>query len=386
MPVVATVLGSLAAGVARNAVVDEAKQSITLSQAEKLVGRTLLAKSINAAQSDSLVSASQAARVVPVMLMDTTLSTVPFITDVVATLHSLFTGMYLMAINLDNTVQGVEVRSRLARYNPERSALVAGYDLVAASLEALPAATSQYIGLPGTNALPRDTYFGIKPSLEASASDLNKVVNDVSNLAVGKMIDVCIGDRNYPVQINLLPMPATPANIVDIFTVGTYDTSMRARWREFKAGNISFWRDLILAGDRIDAFAQSASKDQSGYLKEMQKRSGKSALAFALSGEPSPSTASSIIVLNSATSDQLYREHGIDINDYRKRQELFRKTYAMMICEVDPEWESAKFYYRGIERPTEVNAANMKRSSKGDGSDVMELMKVYMSGSAPGRL
>lgn len=399
MSIAAAVLGSLAVDMvgtgAKNSFKEAQNNGVLprlLSKGSLKVTADRLNKMGDMAHADSLVSASQPSRVEPVMLMDTTLANVPFITDVVATMHSLFTGLYLMAINLDHEVNGVSARSRLSKYNPERSVINAGRDLVALGLESNTPVlmTSQYIGLPSSGSLTRNELFDIKPSNEASATDMNRVVQDVSNLAVGKLIDVNIGgggeNITVPVQIRLLPLPATPKNVLDIFTVGTYDGTLKNRWREFRAGNISFWRDLVLAGDRIDAYAQSAIKDKSGYLKEMQRRSGKSAVAFALTGEPSPSTASSIIVISSATADELYREHGIDINNYKLRQDIFKRTYAMIICVVDPEWETAEFFYRGIERSTQVNAANMKRSSKGDGADVMELMKVYMSGSAPGRL
>lgn len=359
-------------------------------------GAKRLARIAAAAQSDSLIDYTAPARVEPTMLFDTSLATVPYISDVIATMHSLYSAFYLMAISLDHEVGGVTARSKLDKFNPDRSLINAGRDFLTASKEDFAAGytpaliASQYIGLPRAGDRTRNEIFGIVPSQEAAVTDITKTLTDVSNLAVGKAFEIELNSganaTKAQVRISISPMAATPENIRDILTVGTYDGSMRARWREIRAGRTKFWRDGIFALDRIDAYAQSAMKDKSGYLKEMQKRSGKSAAAFALTGEPSPSTASALMMIHADTLDKLYREDGIDLSVYKQRQSLFERTYAMIICVVDPEWESATFYYRNIEKATNVRASDMKRSTKGDGSDVMELMKVYMSGSAPGRL
>lgn len=423
MSITAAVLGGLAV----DAVASGVKSAMPSLSKSSL---STLAKASSFAQSDSLVDFTSGARVEPTMLFDVSLTTIPFISDVVATVHSLYSALYLMAINLDNDVRGVNIRSKLDKFNPDRSIIQAGREFLIASREDFTSGytaaltSSQYIGLPRAGDLTRNEIFKITPSVEAKGdnytdddyemvddgkggkkrgklkdtwkaaigktSDMNKLLTDVSNLAVGKVFEVEIGSGSevarVPVRISIAPMPATPANIQDIVTVGTYDTTFRARWREIRAGRAKFWRDGIFALDRIDAYAQSAMKDKSGYLKEMQRRSGKSAAAFALTGEPSPSTASAIIMIHSDTAEKMYRESGIDLDDYKSRQSLFERTYAMILCIVDPDWESATFYYRNMATSTKVRASEMKTSSKGNGADVMELMKVYMSGSAPGRL
>lgn len=357
-------------------------------------GVALVNNFANMAQSSNLIDFTSASRVEPTMLFDATLVTVPFISDAIATMHALYSGLYLMAINLDHNVNGVAARSKLEKFNPDRSLIGAGRDFLVASKEefsegyAPSMISSQYIGLPSAGAQTRNEIFGI-PSNEA-VTDVTKTLTDVSNFAVGKTFDVQLGTGKdgitAMVNISIAPLAANPDNIRDLLTVGSHDTTARARWRDIRAGRLKFWRDGIFAMDRIDAYAQSAIRDKSGYLKEVQKRSGKGAAAFALTGTPSPSNASALMMLHEDTVMSLYRQDGVDLDNYKQRQQIFERTYSMIICVVSPEWESATFYYRNIEKATKVSAADMKRSTRGNGSDIMELMKVYMSGSAPGRL
>ncbi|MOA55894.1 hypothetical protein D3C78_1797790 [compost metagenome] len=57
----------------------------------------------------------------------------------------------------------------------------------------------------------------------------------------------------------------------------------------------------------------------------------------------------------------------------------------MMII-VDPDWESVTIYTRGIEMPSKLSKNDIKSSGKSDSKELMDILKSYQLGKAPGRI
>lgn len=92
--------------------------------AAQVVGRDAIAMIIDRAlavnASDSLVSATQAARVEPLCLVDTDALFIDELSDVLQSMNSIFAGYYLQAIQLESTVGNVKVLETLEKFNPNR--------------------------------------------------------------------------------------------------------------------------------------------------------------------------------------------------------------------------------------------------------------------------
>lgn len=96
-------------------------------------------------------------------------------------------------------------------------------------------------------------------------------------------------------------------------------------------------------------------------------------------------TASAIIVVTEDTARELERTIGGQLSSFKVRQGIFGMTYSMLLAVVDPEWESVTIYTRGIEMPTKLNARDMKQAGKSDSKELMDILKSYQMGKAPGR-
>lgn len=220
--------------------------------------------------------------------------------------------------------------------------------------------------------------------------DVTKMVTDITNLAVGKMIEVTISENGQsakiPVTVRMRVTGMSPQVMTETLSVGGYDGSFKSRWRQWRAGEIRFWADAVFAMDRIEAHKKAAMRDKSGYYAAVHKRDAKNGLAAAMAGNVSVGTASSIIVMTEQTRKELERNLNRKLSDFRVRQDVFQNTYAMLMVVIDPEWETVTIYHRGIEMPTELTAKDITTSAKGNGPDITEILRMFMEGKAPGRL
>ncbi|MNE69469.1 hypothetical protein D3C80_1651950 [compost metagenome] len=138
--------------------------------------------------------------------------------------------------------------------------------------------------------------------------------------------------------------------------------------------------------DRVDAHRAAMMKDESGYYKAVYARARRNEMAATLAGGPSLSTASAILVMDTKTAADLERRIGASLSNYKARQGIFGHTYSMLMAVVDPDWESVTIYTRGIEMPTKLTKNDIKTGGGNDSKEVMEILKSYQLGRAPGRI
>lgn len=368
-----------------------------------LVGK--LPDLLRSARSDSLVEFTKPARVEPIVLMDDRVVNLSFTHDIMQSLTSIFSGYYLQAVALSVNVGRVDVIDLLDRVNPNRSlddnvvkgitniGMRAGFESAYAYKYGLPTPGEpiglEHFGLENVyDALDEDDDNNTsKDGLVQSTGDSIKLAQEMSNLSVGKLLEVEIESEGnkavFPVSVRLITTAAPPKGIVHTLSLGQRNTSTKERWHAWRSGQLEFVRDLVLCQDLIDAHKQGLLKDSSGIYSESIKRRRKNRLSAILSGQPSVATASNLVVMADQTRKELEREIGGRLKDFRTREKIFKETYAMIMVVVDPEWENITIYHRSIEMPTELSAGDLKFANKSKGPDVAEILKAYTLGNAP---
>lgn len=401
---------------------------------------------LKAAAPNDLVRVTQSARVEPILLMDQRAVQIPFIQDVVHSLYNLFTGYWLLAVSLDTTINGVSVGRRLDRFATDRDLADATSSYLDSSLE------SMDIGLPFSKTIMQANFEQFQDNLQAEfdamvtsmeagydflkpkpaegtplneindpnatveydherdqrrrdetnaknsrnpvagtrVTDPGKMVQTITNLAVGNVVEVVISEdgkeARVPVMIRLRVAGMNPKSLVQTLAVGGVDMSTRGRWRAWRAGELRFWSDFVMAMDRVDAHRAASINDETGYYKTVYGRAQRNGMAEILTQGPSLGTASSIIVMTQQSLDELEREIGGKLSSFKVRQGIFGHTYSMLIAVVDPDWESVTIYTRGIDMPTKLSKNDMKMAGKSDSKELMDILKSYQLGKAPGRI
>lgn len=397
---------------------------------------------LKAAPSNDLVRVTQSARVEPILLMDQRAVQVPFIQDVVHSLYNLFTGYWLLSVSLDTTINGVSVGRRLDKFATDRDLADATSAYIDTSME------SMDIGLPFTKTIMQANFESYQDNLQAEfdayvasmedaksdaanqarkeindpnatveydheviqrrreeaalaksprnpvqgsrVTDPGKMVQTITNLAVGNVVEVVISEdgkeARVPVMIRLRVAGMNPKALVQTLAVGGVDMTTRGRWRAWRAGELRFWSDFVMAMDRVDAHRAASINDETGYYKTVYGRAKRNGMAEILTQGPSLGTASSIIVMTQQSCDELEREIGGQLSSFRVRQGIFGHTYSMLMAVVDPDWETVTIYTRGIEMATKLSKNDMKMAGKSDSKELMDILKSYQLGKAPGRI
>ena len=373
---------------------------------DKAIDAMVLAWSRGATQ--SLASYGQSLRVEPYTLLDSRVVRLPYIKDVLNLAQRHFSCLYLMAQASDNTIGGVRVSKRLDKFSPDRNlqAATAGFLQGNGGRNWLSAESYQF-GLPsadGLTGLDRFSSFCTEANDPTKGSDKEaseksgvgfsnksaQVLQDVSDLSIGQIIDVTVTDGNQtgvlPIQIRLRTTAMEPHSLSELLALGGEDNSHSAQWARFKVGDLGDWRNLVFQTDRIDRYRRAALADKSGYLRKAVARDNKALLATVLTGTPSIGAASSICIISKETQREAEELMSGRLSDFATRQSIFDQGLMLLLFVVDADHETVTIYTRDIDHQATYAIRDVKQSSGEAKSDLTDVMRSYLEGRIPGRL
>ena len=338
-----------------------------------------------AGNATSLVDVAAVCNVEPITMVDADVAHLPELGDVLQSLHSLFSGYYLQAVNMMNTIGGISVASKLAPLNPNRRNL--GFE---------------EIHLEGKHSISLESYRFKLPTMEDSKEDKPKaapkeemldndnvaLIKEAANLSIGKIFNVTLAQENVkatiPIAIRLMVNLIPSRMMVELFTYRDgFDMDMKERYHAWRSGRLEFVKDLILCNDLIDKRRRAAIRDTNGILEAINNRESRNIAASFASGRASVATASNLAVLSKETLEEIQLTINGDLSHIKTRKAIFDNTNLMILAVVDKGWEMVTFYHRGIDAASTVSFRGLKTSAKGNGMDVGDILKAYVSGSAP---
>lgn len=377
----------------------------------KLVGK--LPDILRSARSDSLIEYTQPTRVEPIALIDHTIADLPIMSELAKSVTSLYAAYYLQAIALSTNIGNIEVIKILEKLNPSRDPVNSFGNML--SLESRPVTT---FTMPGFGLESKSPQVAVEAfvdvNVDAFSNDdgdggdiinngnvtygsgaggvtntkgaQDQIANLALNLSTGLLLNVEINvddkKASIPVSVRLITTLATPKLLVQMMSYSAKDKSMKARYIGYKTGELSL-KDLMFATDLIDAHRAGLIKDNSGRYAEILARKNKNRLAGALSGNPSVSTASNIMIVSSETMAEAEGEINGSMKNGRLRERIFKDTYLILLVVVDARWEQVTIYHRGIPLPTEIGFKELKSAKSNSGVDVSEMLKLYQMGRNP---
>lgn len=369
----------------------------TLAKASKLI---LSGQSVS-----SLADVGRPARVEPLVLVDRQLTppgpTPEHMTDVMKTTLSIFIGYWMQAATMLGTNVGrIDTLRLLDALNPNRSSTVGGavkdavfsresYAFGLPSMEAFqqPMEPNLVVEVGGPVVSSEDSDEGESggTGIGIDSSDVSKFY-EIPSLAIGKLISVELTDGKnkgkIPVQFRLLPTGIPSPTLVHILSASAKNQSFKERYHLWRAGQISFVKDLIFAADLIDEHRKALVNDTSNVYLTMTDRRRRNLSSTYTTGTPSIADASNIAVISTETARQVEREVGGKLSYARTRKRIFDESYLILLAVVDERWERVTIYHRGLDQPTEVSFRELKVSEKGKGPDITEFLKAYMQGAS----
>ena len=377
-----------------------------------------------ASEHNSLTEFTRIARVEPIVMLEEGTRTLPYITDILQTLTSIFAGYYMQAVSLEVNVGNIETRRLLEKFNPNRDVVGPDAGFIqrevarglgmedykwglpdpfsppTASMEAMQTAertvttqTTKYDahGVPTVTSQTQTTQttedVPEEPMRVDFGRDPGSAITQMNSLSVGVMLNVNVESNGHkaaiPVTVRLMPNLMPSDVMLAILSHAERDTTAKARYHAWRSGELSFIRDIVLCQDLIDAHRETLRKDRTGIYAEILKRRQKNTAASASTGNVSIATASNIVVMTQATARKLEARTAGKLSNAAFRARVFDATYVMLMVVVDTDYEQVTIYTRGLAGSTTVSVKAMKNAAKGSGPDVGEILRAYQLGQSP---
>lgn len=372
---------------------------------------TLATNILSEAAEGSLIDYTAVLRNEPIVMMEDSLVHQAVSSDVLKFLTNLFAGYYLQAVAITNNIGNVNVMQVLDRLNSKRDVLSnAKAEFV--SRESF-APRPQFKLTPEISKesaqLMYPAYY--RPSVESydevsvestildnkdnNAPDVNnaagrdavKTLNDAPNLATGKIFEVVIENEGkratIPVSVRLNPLSCSPGLVQEMLSLGDIRNSTIERFRRWREGELEFINDLILCNDLVEKHYSLLKADKHGIYKDILKRRRNNRLSALITQSTSLATASSMCIITEDTASDLQMAIGGKLADPKVRASVFARCSLMFLVVIDPELQFIRIYHRGITYPMELTYGEIKNQAKGNGPDVMELLKAFSAGNRP---
>jgi hypothetical protein len=172
------------------------------------------------------------------------------------------------------------------------------------------------------------------------------------------------------------------------FVTMNFDPSWSQRWKQFRAGEISFWKDFIFAKDLLQKHANILKQDKTGTIADMltkQRNKLATHLWSALTDDVSRhNLANSIVITSKKAFDVACAETGVDFDKQSDRTAYFNKTYSMFLVVVDNVYNTVDLYMNGISNVGSYSFNMINKNAKGkDAFDLKDMMTVMAQGQAP---
>lgn len=365
-------------------------------------------------QRGSIARNTSAAQVNPITLVDSTLKYDERLNDSLHVFVNLYAAIYLQSVALSNTtVGGTQIIKRLEKLNPTNSTLSVGLEGLQEDLTGEPAGIVSQIlpegevfDLPSMESLKLplpmfsmeaaqgaergeksgDPVSGAKGSTDTLASgDIKEALRDVPELAVGKMFSVSLkadGEvHSIPVSIRLATTVASQASLLRAMQhrFSSLETALERKVK-YKSGAITGFMDRLLCRDMVREHYKNLISDKDGVYAKMSPEKSKSYMKALLTGEVTIAQASNILIISADTAQRLEGLTGGKLRDKNYRDRMLESTGIMLLGVIDPMDDSITIYVDNLDSEQLVSGRNLSKTSKKDGPDVGDVLRMLVEG------
>ena len=344
---------------------------------------------------NSLAELARLTDIEAITAIDSSLTIHESTTDVLKYINSLWAGWYLSSAQIMTDTGRIKTVKLLERLNPAKNPsyaiannILSGAGFVynkysgeSIGLEGLPVAVEEKL----PTMLPVESNYSFEalgdplPALQSSKETNN--LTTVSNLSVGQSVTLTLNDngatKDITVNLRLVTVPVNAGVLKTILTWSQKDLRLKSRLSAWRAGELRFWRDVILMRDVFTERQKVLMNDKSDLLQAMLGRQSDSMVHSVMTLTPSVGTMSSVLVISADRLRDLELNH-LDgrLSDVRFRQRVMNATGLMIIAVVDPMSEFVKIYTHTQALASEFSIKQLKVAGKGGASDLGEIIKL----------
>lgn len=354
--------------------------------------------------SRSLLELGRVTEVEAITVVDSSLTMHESTTAVLKFANTLYASWYLSAAAVLTDTGRVRTVDLLAKLNPSKSPTYAvastilstAQKVIGASMESVELVDPSMV-LGETRRLPRTTN-DVSVSLENAQAKAEgakvtgaKNANDlvaVSTLSIGQAITLNVTDgkhsKDVVVNVRLVTVPTNYSLLSTILKWSNKDNRLKSRISAWRAGELSFWRDVVLMRDVFTERQRLLMSDKSDLIKTLLGRQRDSMINSVLTSTPDVGNLSSILVISEENLRRAEEEE-LDgkLSNFNYRQRVMNNTGLVLIIVVDPLSEFVTIYNHLNALPTECSISQMKAAGKGGANDFAEIIKLMNQNKLP---
>ena len=354
-----------------------------------------------------------------------------------------YAGFYIVALSIDNTINGVRVGKMVGKYSPNRDAVGSALDLLGeniasvsredfkvdipeydrptlstlgfkSGLRSIPSLPDAYLKqlelrteaayatreeaqaeadkINAANAKEKTEQSEAKaapvyPSTKVAEQAMRDEINKLQSLAIGRILTVTVSRDKQSADINMVLKPELKSLrsnlLIDVANLSNKPTSMRDRFiAYFKRGTIASMLDYLVCLDLIQAHRRALVQDTAGYYEKVHDRIVNNKVAALLTGEFSVGTVANTWIISDTTALRLQASIGGKLDNYTIRNKFMEKSGVMTLIVYNPDHQRVYIYNHGIEDVTDIGINYLIKKSESKSFD-MDIFKMLSQGSAP---
>lgn len=398
----------------------------------KMNAAKLAAASYGDATSKSLSQYSTELQLRPTFALESELLNLDDMGKLIQTGLANYAGFYIIALSIDNTINGVRIGRAVGKYNPSRDATGEAINILGQT--AIHVSTASYkpavvsgkptlstlgfkTGLPAkvpdlpkkylehqAKQLARENsaYTILNPNAEIedqivdaqlgsgvnqSSTNMTDEINKLANLAVGRILTVEVARDEAKATINMLLKPEMKSIrsnlLVEIAGITKKPMSMRERWTAFwdRETINSSW-DYLTCRDLAEAHRRNLVEDQTGYYEKTHKRNVNNKIATLLTGTFSVGTVANTWIISEATALRIQATIGAKFNNKRARDKFMAESGCMTLIVYNQDYQRIMIYNHGLDDISEISMGYLEKKQKSENFD-FDIFKMLSQGSAP---
>lgn len=300
----------------------------------------------------------------------------PTVVNILKLCNQIYAGMVFCALGLNNIISGGHTVRQMLSAVATESVYKSAKDLISGFGDAEPSNESS----------------DDKEKSKVGIKDV-KMETDASKLFTGRLLEAKLGTGNEAATlyffVQMLPK-ILPGLVLDQFIGNHIEPSRALRWAQWKAGEISFWKDFVFECDRVAKRRKALKLDKDGILREVEDTRDQGFFKK-IWNWIKPNTvmtnhnaANSMIVISKARMDRICRDNAIKLENFQQRQKLMSTLMTLLLVVYDPRYETIDLFMNGIQNYGQYNSKMVEAATKkDDGVDLKQLMTLIAAGSAP---
>ena len=205
---------------------------------------------------------------------------------------------------------------------------------------------------------------------------------------------------SFQMYIKFYPRYITPL-VASQFVGLNFRPSLKQKWLQMTSGEISFFSDFLFSQHLRRKRMAAIVQDKSGALKNMLDKQENALskhflkLANNMSSanwsssaqhakiDTNANIANTILIFDKRNFEKACYQAGINWKNAAVREKFFAKTYAMMLCLVDTDFDKVTIFTNGLNDVGEFTRSQLDKNAKSDAAGLMDLMKAYAQGHQP---